>query len=127
VAEELSVIVVCAVPPPEPELPISKTSGAEVAPMLLASPEYEAVKLWLPALKEGAVKLTVPEAGKLTVPMSVKPSLKETVPVGVPAGVEVTVAVKVTGDPATGFAGLAVRTTVIAASTVCETVAEAAA
>src|ERR1051325_2078327 len=75
-----------------PGLTVNVTA-VDVLPLRVASPQYEAVKLWGPAASVEMVKVAVPLLSE-AVPSEVVPSRKVTVPVAV-AGVTVTVMVTV--------------------------------
>ena len=71
---------------------MATTTDPEVEGLLLVSPAYSAVRVWLPRARELALKVATPPFRAL-LPTVVPPSLKVTVPVGL---VPVTVAVSVT-------------------------------
>jgi hypothetical protein len=97
---------------------ITWLTGEEVPLLLLLSPPYAAVILWLPRAKVEVEKVACPEPLSVPVPIVVAPSLKVTVPVAVPLE-PVTVAVKVTDWPVrAGFADEPSATIVLALLTV---------
>ena len=65
-------------------MPTTWLYAGEVFPLKLPSPEYIAVKEWLPSARVEVERVARPEPFNVPVPKVTDPSLKVIVPVGVP-------------------------------------------